>query len=91
VTVSAGGIAVLGLSWNGSGSFTDADLAGDTFTATVNYADNTGTVPLTLTGTNTFVLSHTYSAILATAKVTVTISDSEGMSGSGSTTVTVIL
>jgi HD-GYP domain-containing protein (c-di-GMP phosphodiesterase class II) len=90
VKVNAGGVALLG-AFNGSGSFTDSDLSGDTFTATVNYGDGSGTKPLTLTGT-TFKLSHSYGlAILGSFTVTVTITDSHGLSGSGSTTVTVAL
>ena len=45
--------------FTGSGYFTDANVAGHTFTATVNYGDGSGTKPLTLQGT-TFTLSHTY-------------------------------
>jgi HD-GYP domain-containing protein (c-di-GMP phosphodiesterase class II) len=90
VTVKAGGLAVLGRFSNGSGSFTDPDLAGHTFTATVNYGDGTPTAPLALTGT-TFVLAHNYSTLLATYTITVTVTDNDGVSGSGSTTVTVIL
>ena len=87
VTVNAGGLAVLG-AFTGSGSFTDADFAGHTFTATVNYGD--GTIkPLTLTGA-TFTLSHTYAAILKPYTITVTVTDNDGVSGSGSTTVTVV-
>ena len=53
MTVNAGGLALLG-DFNGSGSFTDADFAGHTFTATVNYGD--GTIkPLALNGA-TFTL-----------------------------------
>ncbi len=84
-----GGLAVLG-GFSGSGSFSDADLAGDTFTATVNYGDGSGTRALTLNGT-TFSLSHHYSALLATYTVTVTVTDSHGSSGTGSNTVTVVL
>jgi HD-GYP domain-containing protein (c-di-GMP phosphodiesterase class II) len=89
VTVKAGGVAVLG-SFSGSGSFTDSDLAGHTFSATVNYGDGSGTHALTLTGTK-FVLSHAYSAILRSYTITVTVTDNDGVSGSGSTTVTVVL
>ena len=87
VTVK-GGVAVLG-SFNGSGSFTDADLAGHTFTAVVNYGDGT-IVALKLTGT-TFKLKHTYNTLLASYTVTVTVTDDDGVSGSGSATVTVVL
>jgi HD-GYP domain-containing protein (c-di-GMP phosphodiesterase class II) len=90
VTVNPGGLAVLGRFRNGAGSFADADFAGDTFTATVNYGDGTGPLPLHLNGT-TFVLSHNYGGLLGTFPVTVTVTDNEGLSGSGSTTVTVVL
>jgi HD-GYP domain-containing protein (c-di-GMP phosphodiesterase class II) len=89
VTVKAGGLVVG--AYNGSGSFTDSDLAGDTFTATVNYGDGTGTHSLALAGT-TFKLSHSYGlAILGSFTVTVTITDNHGLSGVGTTTVTVAL
>ena len=65
-------------------------VAGDTYTATVNYGDGSPTLALNLTGT-TFVLSHNYQALIASYKVTVTVTDSEGLSGSASTTVSVIL
>jgi HD-GYP domain-containing protein (c-di-GMP phosphodiesterase class II) len=89
VTVNPGGLAVLGV-FNGSGSFTDADFAGDTFTATVNYGDGTATVPLFLSG-NTFVLAHNYGGLLGSHTITVTITDEEGVSGSGSASVLVVL
>jgi hypothetical protein len=85
VTVNAGGIALLGV-FNGSGSFTDDDFAGDGFTATVNYGDNSGTVPLTRNGA-TFTLAHQYHALLTPFTITVTVTDSEGMSATGTTTV----
>jgi len=47
---------------NGSGNFTDSDLASDLFTATVNCSDGSGTIPLALNGT-TFALSHNYGTI----------------------------
>ncbi len=90
VTVKAGGLAVFGSFRNGSGSFTDADFAGDTFTATVDYGDGTGPKPLKLKGT-TFVLSHQYGGLLGSYRITVTITDDAGVSGSGSTTVKVVL
>jgi hypothetical protein len=88
VTVN-GGLAVLG-AFHGSGSFTDADFAGDTFTATVSWSKGMAAVPLTLSG-NTFVLSHNYGGLLGSHTVTVTITDEEGVSGTGSATVTVLL
>jgi HD-GYP domain-containing protein (c-di-GMP phosphodiesterase class II) len=89
VTVRAGGLAVLG-NFSGSGSFTDADFAGHTFTATVNYGDDTGTQSLTLNGA-TFSLSHTYRTLLKKYTITVTVTDNDGVWGRGSTTVTTVL
>ena len=89
VTVQVGGIAVLG-SLSGSGSFTDSDLAGHTFTATVDYGDGGGRQTLTLNGPR-FVLSHTYSTLLKTYTVTVIVTDNDGVSGSASVSVTAVL
>jgi large repetitive protein len=83
VTVN-GSLALFG-AFNGSVMFADADFAGDTFTATVDYGD--GSVPVRLRPTSTnFTLSHHY-GLLGSHIVTVTITDEEGVSGSGSTTV----
>ena len=83
VTVN-GSLALFG-AFNGSGMFADADFAGDTFTAMVDYGD--GSVPVRLHPTSTnFTLSHHY-GLLGSHIVTVTITDEEGVSGSGSTTV----
>ncbi len=82
--VTVNGLDLLGI-FNGSGSFTDADFTGDTFTATVDYGDGHGPVPLLLTAMN-FTLSHHY-GLLGTHVITVTITDEEGVSGSGSITV----
>lgn len=90
VTVNPAGLVVAGIFTNGSGSFTDADLAGHTFTARVNYGDGSGTIPLALSGT-TFTLAHHYSTLLTTYTITVTVTDNDGVSGSGTTTITVIL
>jgi len=84
-----GGVALLG-NFSGSGSFTDSDLAGHTFAATVDYGDGSGVRALTLNGTR-FVLSHRYGALLGTYTVTVTVTDNDGLSGKGSATVTVVL
>ena len=89
VTVNAGGLAVLGV-FSGSGSFTDPDFAGHTFTATVNYGDGSGTVPLTLNGAS-FTLSHDYTTILSQCTITVTVTANDGLSGQGTTTVTILL
>ncbi len=88
VTVT-GGIALVG-NFTGSGSFTDADFAGHTFTATVNYGDGTPTMALKLTRA-TFKLKHTYNALLGTSRITVTVTDNDGVSGVGTFTVTILL
>ena len=88
VAINGGGLVVG--SFSCSGSFTDSDVTGDAFTATVNYGDGSGTVPLTLSN-QSFTLSHSYGGLLGTFVITVTVTDGEGMSGSGTTTVTVLL
>ncbi|MHB1135156.1 MAG: PKD domain-containing protein, partial [Chloroflexota bacterium] len=81
VTISAGG------TFSQSGSFTDPGA--DTWQATVNYGDDTGVQPLTLTG-KTFSLSHVYDTPGAyTVTVVVTETDAEAASGQGSVVVTV--
>ena len=72
--------------YSGSGSF--VDTADDTWTATVDYGDGLGVVPLTLTGT-TFALSHTYSA-LGVFVVSVSVTDSLGAVGTATTQVEVL-
>ncbi len=91
VTVNGGGLVLLG-TFSGSGSFTDTDPAGHTFTATVNYGDGSGTHLLTLVRT-TFTLSHKYKATLLPTPytITVTVIDDEGISGTGTAAVTVLL
>jgi hypothetical protein len=88
VTVN-GGTALLG-NFSGSGSFTDADFPGNTFTATVNYGDHTGTHSLPLVGM-TFTLSHHYTALFGSFPITVTVTETGGLSGTGTATVTVVL
>ncbi len=56
------------------GSF--ADQGADTWTATVNYGDGSGTNPLTLTG-KSFTLNHLYTSSGA-YRVTVTVTDDDG-------------
>jgi Tol biopolymer transport system component len=67
-----------------SGSFTDPD-ANETYSATVNYGDGTGTQSLALVG-HTFALQHTYLTV-DTYTVSVTVSDGRG----GSTTATMLV
>jgi hypothetical protein len=66
-----------------NGSFTDPDA--DTWTATVDYGDGSGTQPLTLSGKN-FTLNHTYTS---SGTFTVTVSVDDGVSGVGTDTVQV--
>jgi hypothetical protein len=89
VSVSPGGLAVLG-NFVGSGSYSDADPGGDTFSATVDYGDGSGLRALVLNG-SLFSLSHTYSALLQTYTVTVTITDDDGVVARATTTVTAVL
>jgi len=74
-----------GDTFTSSGSFTDP--GSDTWTATVNYGDATGTLSLPLSG-KTFSLSHTYSDN-GTFTVTVIVNDDDGGSGSDTAIVTV--
>jgi hypothetical protein len=68
-----------GDTWTGSGSFTDP--GNDTFTATVNYGDGSGTSALPLTG-KSFSLSHRYAT---SGSYTVTVSVSDGAATSTQT------
>jgi hypothetical protein len=75
-----------GGSYSSSGSFTDPGA--DTWTATVNYGDGTGTHALSLSGKN-FTLNHTYNDDTGSPfTVTVTVFDDDG-SGNGQATVIV--
>ena len=67
------------------GSF--ADPGTETWTATVNYGDGSGTQPLTLNGKQ-FQLGHAYQVVGA-FPVVVTVNDSNGGTGIGRFTVTV--
>jgi hypothetical protein len=88
-TVSAGGSATIseGGTFSGSGSFSDPGVA-DTWTATVNYGDGSGTQALTLNAGKTFNLSHQYGSS-GTYTVTVDVTDKDGATGQGTLTVTV--
>jgi DNA/RNA endonuclease G (NUC1) len=85
VAAFAGASILRGEVYEAAGSFTDPGA--DTFTATVNYGDGTGTHPLTLSG-NSFSLAHTY-ATTGTFTVTVTITDDDGGSTPRTASVTV--
>jgi|GEM_PF-1273229 len=69
-----------------TGSFTDPGA--DTWTATVDYGEDSGTQALALAVDKGFDLSHTY-AENGTYTVAVTITDSDGESGTDTVTVTV--
>jgi uncharacterized protein YjbI with pentapeptide repeats len=79
-TISPGGTLAA------NGSFSDGDS--NSWTASVNYGDGTGTHPLILTGTN-FSLSHQYNSA-GTYTVTINVSDSDGETGTAAVTVTVV-
>ena len=74
-----------GDTFSGGGSFTDPGA--DTWTATVNYGDGSGTNPLALVG-KTFSLSHLY-ADNGSFTVTVCVTDDDGGMGCDSLLVTV--
>ncbi len=68
------------------GSFTDPGE--DTWSATVNYGDGTGDLPLALAANKSFSLSHTYQSA-GSFNVAVTVSDDDG--GAGTATVTEVV
>jgi len=76
-----------GDTFTGSGSFTDPS-PDDSWTATVDYGDETGSQPLTLNADKTFSLIHLY-ADDGSYTVTVTVTDDDNDSGSDPLTVTV--
>jgi putative cell wall-binding protein len=86
--VSAGSDATvtIGSTFSRSGSFTDPDDEG--WTATVDYGDGSGPVPLTLNSGKTFSLSHLYAGTGAYT-VAVTVEDSGHLSGTDTLAVTV--
>lgn len=72
VVIGGNGTAFTSLLFTRAGGFTDPGA--DTWTATVNYGDNTGVQPLTLSGKG-FALSHTYTQ---TGNFTVIVTVSDG-------------
>ena len=82
-TINAGG------TFSGTGSFSDPAGVGQTFTATVNYGDGSGTQPLTLNPDQTFNLSHVYRTVGQYA-VTVSVTDGVGSPGTGTFTVSAV-
>ena len=85
--VAAGPDAVVneGSTFTGAGTFTDPGV--QTWTATVDYGDGSGVVPLTLTG-KTYSLSHLY-VDASVYTVTVVVTDSHGGVGTDTVLVTV--
>ena len=73
---------------SGNGAFTDPGA--DTWTATVNYGDNTGILNLVLNPDNSFLLNHTYIAN-GNYTVEVCVSDDDSASGCDQAQVTVTL
>ncbi|HET7229157.1 MAG TPA: PKD domain-containing protein [Longimicrobium sp.] len=86
VNAFAGATLLPGESYSASGSF--GDPGPDSWTATVNYGDGSGTQALALDG-KSFSLNHTYAAA-GTYTVTVTVTDDGGLSGTRTATVTVL-
>jgi hypothetical protein len=86
VTLGGGGTLSEGDAFVGSGSF--ADPGTDTWSATVDYGDGSGSQALELDGSG-FLLEHTY-LDQGTYAVTVTVTDSDGDSGSATATVVVL-
>ena len=74
-----------GASYTASGSFTDSDST--SWSATVDYGDESGPQPLTLSGTN-FSLNHTYKEE-GSYTVKVSVTDNQGASGSATAVATV--
>lgn len=86
VEAGAGGTLATGTTFSGSGSFSDPGA--DTWTATVDYGDGSGTQALTLASDKTFCLSHAY-ADSGNYTVTVSVVDDSGGQGSDTLAVTV--
>jgi hypothetical protein len=88
-TVDAGaatGTSAEGSAFTRGGSFTDPGA--DTWTATVNYGDGSGTTVLALAPDKSFSLSHVY-ADNGTFTITVTVTDDDSGVGSDTIVVTV--
>ena len=88
-TVSLGkaNTAVVGTPFESSGSFKDLGVL-DTWTATVDYGDGSGTRSLTLNSDKTFALDRTY-ASAGTYTITVRVTDDDGGVGIAKQQVTV--
>ena len=78
VYITAANTAILGASFQGSGSFIDA--GDDTWTATIDYGDGTPMNSLALGVGGTFVFDHAYSTP-GTYAIMVRVTDSDGATG----------
>jgi hypothetical protein len=87
VVLNSSAVTVPGQDTVFTGSFTDPDSA-DTWTATINFGDGSGAVPLTLNPDHTFSVAHAY-LTYATNQVVVTVQDNGGGSGSANGSVSV--
>ncbi len=76
-----------GAAWTQTGSFVDS--APDTWTATVDYGDGSGSEALALNADKTFNLSHSYTAD-GTYSVTVHVSDDDDATGTATFQVTAL-
>jgi large repetitive protein len=76
VTLAKADPALVGTPFLGSGCFKDLGLL-DTWMATVDYGDGSGTQPLTLNPDNTFALNRTYPHP-GTYTITVRVTDDDG-------------
>ena len=87
VTLAKADPAVVGTPFLGSGSFRDLGVL-DSWTATVDYGDGSGTRSLTLNSDKTFALDRTY-ASAGTYTITVRVTDDDGGVGIARQQVTV--
>lgn len=85
VSAIAGATLQPGQSYTAGGSFTDPGA--DSWVASVDYGDGSGTQPLSLSG-NAFTLGHTY-ASSGTFVVTVIVADDDGDAGTSHASVVV--
>jgi Ca2+-binding RTX toxin-like protein len=88
VTAGADIVVDEGAAISATGSFTDADGDSDTWTATVDYGDDSGLHSLALNADKTFALDHAYGDD-GTYTITITVTDDEGGVGTGTLTSTV--
>jgi hypothetical protein len=86
VTLADPAAVTVGEAFTVAGSFTDPGA--DTWTATVNYGDGAGEVPLAVAPDGDFTLNHAYQRA-GSFPVTVTVTDDDGGAGSATRTAVV--